>query len=94
MTGSVRSKEATAKTAQRLHRPVVDQFGTNYPSVGHAARSIGVATSTLCGVLSGRRPATKGYVFKYAAEKPEPLKGSLKRMARLQQAKVETGGAA
>jgi hypothetical protein len=46
---------------------VVDQYGQSYASSIEAAQAVGCNPASLAAVLSGRRRAIKGYVFKRLA---------------------------
>ncbi len=46
-------------------KPIVDQFGTAYPSIRSAAKMHGLEESNIYKTLIGERKHTKGFTFKY-----------------------------
>lgn len=57
---------ARAKNNDQRARPVTDECGTSYPSVGAAARAIGTKPATVQKSCDGRRKSPiKGHTFRY-----------------------------
>lgn len=48
-----------------MYRPIIDQHGTSYESIQHAAISLGVHRSSIADVLKQRRKHIRGYIFTY-----------------------------
>lgn len=64
MRGRTQNPDRVAERAAKCQKRVIDQHGTIYESMKAAGVALGVLPSNISTVVSGKRPHTRGFVFR------------------------------
>lgn len=68
LRGRTQSDDRVAVRAAKCRKRVIDQHGTIYESLKAAGAALGISPTNISTVIAGKRPHTKGYVFRLYSE--------------------------